>query len=543
MRVSLLLSKANQFVPFGPNGDFNPARGRIQQLAVRGAGATLFSSGATLGIQIIATLVLARLLSPADFGLVAMVTTFSLLLTNFGLNGFTEAILQREEINHPLISNLFWVNVAMGALLSTGFAAAGTLLARFYREPAVASISVGVAVSIFVSSTSVIHLALLKRVMRFGVVSANDIVARFVSVTISIALGWAGWGYWALVAGAIALPFSQSLGVWYLCRWTPGVPRRVPGTGSMLRFALHVYSRFGVNYFARNVDNLLVGWRFGAYSLGFYKRAYDLFALPASQIAAPLSNVGVSLLSRFKDDSAQLLRYLVGAIALMAFAGMGLGANLTLTGKDIIRLVLGAKWGEAGRIFTFFGPGIGIMLLYYMQGWIHLSTGRAERWLRWSIFESFFTAFLFVLALPWGPAGIAFAWTLSFWILLVPGFWYAVRPLGTGIVPILAAIWRYVGASLLAAGASAIIMQGRGGLNAMAGATGALARIVVASVLFWALYLIAVILLHRGIAPLVQYANLAKDMLPQSFRPKVSAAEITHQRQPLSVQESTQEGY
>ena len=543
MTFQRLLSDENRFVPFCADGNFNPTSGRIQQLAVRGAGATLFSSVVTLGIQVVATLVLARLLSPSDFGVVAMVTTFSLLLTNFGLNGFTEAVLQRDEINSGLASNLFWINVGMGALLSVGLAAAGTFLARFYREPAVAPVSVGVAISVFVSSTSVIHLALLKRAMRFGVASMNDIIARFVSVAVSIVLGLAGWRYWALVAGAIVLPLSQSLGVWYLCRWRPSVPRSVAGTGSMLRFAMNVYSRFGVNYVARNMDNFLVGWRFGAFSLGFYKRAYDLFALPASQIAAPLSNVGVSVLSRFKNDVSQFQKYMVGAIALMAFAGMGLGADLTLSGKDIIRVVLGAKWDDAGRIFTFFGPGIGIMLVYYMQGWIYLSSGRAERWLRWSVFESLFTALLFVLALPWGPSGIAFAWTLSFWTLLLPGFWYAARPLGTGILPIVGAIWRYILASLVAAIAAAAIMRGPIGLSAVPGAIGALVRVAVVSVLFWLFYLIAIVIVHGGAAPLVQFANLAKDMFPQSRWMKSRRAAGASQRQPLPVQERTQEGY
>lgn len=517
------------------------AIGEVRQLAVRGAGATVFSAGVTLAVQILATVVLARLLTPKDFGLVAMVTTFSLLLTNFGLNGFTEAVLQREKIDHALASNLFWINLATGALLSIGFAAAGSLLARFYREPAVAHVAVGVSFSIFITSTSVFHLALLKRAMRFGAVSVNDIIARFVSVAVSIILGLTGWGYWALVAGAIALPLSQSLGAWYLCRWVPGVPRRAAGTGSMLRFALNVYSRFGVNYFARNTDNLLIGWRFGSYSLGFYKRAYDLFAMPASQIAAPLANVAVSALSRFKGDAIQYRRHLLGAIALMAFVAMGLGADLTLTGKDVIRLVLGAKWGEAGRIFTFFGPGIGIMLVYYTQSWIHLSAGRADRWLRWSIMESVFTGLLFVIALPWGPAGIAFAWTAAFWIFLIPGFWYAGKPVGIGIAPFVAAIWRYVVASLLAGGVSAVITRGRAGFIAMAGASGALTRIVIVSALFWALYLIAVVLLYRGYSSLLHLAGLLKEMLPQSLLSRLYPADAVNQNQDLTSRDCAEE--
>ena len=124
-------------------------------------------------IQIIATVLLARLLTPADFGVVAMVTTFSLLVSNFGLNGFTEAVLQREEIDHFLISNLFWINLGAGLLLTIGFAAAGSLVARFYSNPHVTPVAVGMSLTIFITCSSVLHLALLKRAMRFSVVSCQ----------------------------------------------------------------------------------------------------------------------------------------------------------------------------------------------------------------------------------------------------------------------------------------------------------------------------------------------------------------------------------
>src|SRR5207249_4140561 len=121
-----------------------------------------------------ATVVLARLLAPEDFGLVAMVTTFSLLLQNVGFNGFTEAILQREEIDHALVSNLFWVNAGLSLCLAIGFVAVGPFLARFYGDPRVADVSAAVAVTIFFTGLSVQHLALLARAMRFSDVAIND---------------------------------------------------------------------------------------------------------------------------------------------------------------------------------------------------------------------------------------------------------------------------------------------------------------------------------------------------------------------------------
>jgi PST family polysaccharide transporter len=443
-----------------------------------------------------------------------MVTTFSLLLVNFGLNGFTETIIQWEEINQALASNLFWINLGAGFLLTVGFAAAGSLLARFYHNSLVASIAVGISSTIIISSTSVLHLALLKRAMRFSATSANDILSRAVSVVMAVLLAWAGWGYWALVAGAVGQSLSQSIGGWYLCRWVPNFPRRVAGTASVVRFAMNVYGRFSVNYFARNADNLLVGWHFNSQALGFYKKAYDLFALSAGNLVSPLSDVAVSALSRLNRNSIEFRRSLLCALEVLAFVGMGLGANLTLVGKDLIRLLLGPGWEESGRIFTFFGPGIGIMLLYYTHGWIHLSIGRADRWFRWGMVEFAFTFLLFLLALPWGPVGIAVAWTASFWILTVPAFHYAGSPIHFGVTPVIAAVWKYVIASVLAGAASAMIMPRLPPLSGLPGWAGAACRIVMVSLLFETLYLGVVILLHRGCTPLYQVGQILREMVP-----------------------------
>lgn len=504
--------------PFDANGAFQPteASSGLRRLAVRGAGVTVLSQGVIFGVQLVATVILARLLTPSDFGVVSMVTTFSLLLMSFGQNGYTEAVIQRERIDHLLASNLFWINLGVGLLLAIGFAAAGSVLARFYGDQRVAHVAVGISLTIFISSTSVLHLALLKRALHFSAASANDIVSGFVSVVASILFASAGWGYWALVAGAIARPLVQSIGAWYLCRWFPSLPRRAPGTASVACFALNVYGRFSFNYITRNTDNLLVGWRFGPSSLAFYKKAYDLFVLPANQLLSPVQEVALSTLSRLDHESIQYRRYFLNGLSILAFVGMGAGAVLTLVGKDLIRLLLGMKWEAAGQIFTFFGPGIGIMLIYTASGLIHLSIGRADRWFRWVIVEFSVTVLLFFMGLRWGPIGVASAWTASFWILIIPAFWYAGRPIRFGITPVLGVIWKYFLASLVAGCASAAIIRAIPSLVIAPGILGAIARIVTIAVLFSILYLGTVIFLHGGPDPLYRFARLLPDMLPSA---------------------------
>ena len=138
---------------------------------------------------------------------------------------------------------------------------------------------------------------------------------------------------------------------------------------------------------------------------------------------------------------------------------MGIGADFALVGKDLIRFLLGPGWEEAGRIFALFGPGIGVMLLYNTHGWVHLSIGRPERWFRWGLMEFVCTASLFLLALHWGPSGIAFAWTVSYFLLMFPGFWYAGKPIGLGIGPVFAVIWKFFAASVGAGVGTALIIR------------------------------------------------------------------------------------
>ena len=263
------------------------------------------------------------------------------------------------------------------------------------------------------------------------------------------------------------------------------------------------------------MDNLLVGWRFSAHWLGFYKKAYDLFVLAANQLIAPLTTVAVAALSRLKNESLQYRAVFLHTLAMTAFVGMGAGALLSLIGHDIIRTLLGDKWGPAAQIFRFFGPGIGAMLIYNMHGWIHLSIGTPERWLRWGVVEFIVTAVFLVAGLRWGPVGVAAAWTLSYWVLIVPAFSYAGRPIKLGAGAIVGAVWRFATAALLASGA---VVAATNEIPFFAGreATWIAAAVhgLKVSGLFLVLYLAAVVLLHGGTTPIEQLIEAVRLMLP-----------------------------
>jgi O-antigen/teichoic acid export membrane protein len=514
--------------PFQLDGTFHPiATGTgLRRTAVRGAGAAIAGSAGNFVVALGSVVVLARLLTPSDFGVVTMVTTFSLLLRSFGLNGFMELIMQREELTESLVSNLFWINAGIGMILTLAFASSAPLLALFYHNSAVIQVTRGMSLTIGISCLGYIHLSLLQRAMHFRSTAIINLVGQAIQYIVSIVLAIAGWHYWALVWGSVMQTAAVTAGAWLVCRWIPRRPRSAPGTGSGLKFAINVYSHFAFSYLTRNTDNLLVGWRFGAGALGFYKKAYDLFVLPETQLLAPLSAVVVSTLSRVNRDREQFQRYFLRTISVLALLGMGIGADFALVGEDIIRFLFGPGWEEAGRIFALFGPGIGVMLLYNTHGWIHLSIGRPERWFRWGLMEFACTVTLFLLVLRWGPAGIAFAWTLSYFLLMFPGFWYAGKPIGLGVSSIFAVIWKFFAASVGAAFGTLLILRVMPYFATTIGAPGALLRMVSVSLVFFFLYLGGVIALHKGLRPLIETFGLLRDFLPERVVGRVKEIEI-----------------
>jgi len=486
----------------------------LRRTAVRGAGMAIAGQASNFVVQIGSVVVLARLLTPSDFGVVTMVTTFSLLFRSFGLNGFTELIMQREELSHSLASNLFWIELGIGTILTLAFAGSSPLLAVFYHNSAVAQVTVRMSLTIVFGCLGWIHLGLLQRAMRFRTVAIINFVGQAVLTITSIALAISGWHFMALVWGIVAQTVAVAAGAWLVCQWVPGRPKSVGGTGSGLKFAMSVYSHYAFSYSTRNTDNLLVGWRYGAQSLGFYKKAYDLFVLPETQLLAPLSAVVVTTLSRVNGNREQFQRYFLRAIAVLALVGMGVGADFALVGKDLIRFLLGPGWDEAGRIFALFGPGIGVMLLYNTHGWVHLSIGRPERWFRWGLMEFAVTASLFLLALRWGPSGIALAWTVSFFLLMFPGFWYAGKPIGLGIGPVFGVIWQFFAASVVAGLGTALIIRVLPHFATSSGASSAFVRMVSDSLIFCGLYISGVILFHMGLKPIRDTISLLHDLLP-----------------------------
>ena len=246
--------------------------------SVRGGMLTLSSQGAMFVMQSVSTVVLARLLLPADFGLVAMVTAITGLGQAFSDLGLSEATIQRQEISHHQVSTLFWINVAIGMTLTLATIALAPVMAWFYRDPRLKGITFLVSLTFLIGGLRVQHDALIRRQMRFVALAIRDVAAYAVAVPVAIIMAWRGAGYWAIVALPLILNFTGMALSWVIVRWIPGLPRRGAKVGSMIVFGGNVAASYVIMAVNRSADAVLTGWYWGAGPLGLYSRAYIINA-------------------------------------------------------------------------------------------------------------------------------------------------------------------------------------------------------------------------------------------------------------------------
>ena len=205
--------------------------------------------------------------------MVVVVTGFVSMFKDLGLSNAT---IQKEEINAEQISTLFWVNVALSVTILLLTASLAPAVAWFYGDSRLTLITLVYAVGFLFGGLTVQHEALLRRQMRFTALAVTDIVSLIAGIVTALVLGWYGARYWALVANQLVVGFTNTVAVWALCRWRPGLPVRNSGVRSMLVFGRNLTGFSIINYFARNLDNMLIGKFWGSQQLGLYAKAYQL---------------------------------------------------------------------------------------------------------------------------------------------------------------------------------------------------------------------------------------------------------------------------
>lgn len=414
----------------------------LKHRTLRGGAVTVISQGLRFVIYTGSTVIMARLLSPADFGLVAMVTAVTGFLAVFKDAGLSIATVQRDVVTRDQVSTLFWVNTVVGVALAVACLVAAPFLAAFYREPKLLSITAALSVPFVLSGLAAQHQALLRRELRFKALAVVEIVGVTAGVVAGVSMALAGFGYWAAVGVPVATTLGETICLFVAMPWRPGLPKRGCGIRSMLRFGGLMSAVSALNYLFRNVDAVLIGRYWGAAPLGIYQKAYGLLMLPLSQVNAPMSGVAVAALSRVQNEPERMRRYFLGGYEIAASLIVPIICAMTIFADEVVIFMLGPQWSESVGIFRMLAPAALIGALLNPFGWLFISTGRPDRQFKLACVWTSLIIVAFALGLRSGARGVALGYSLMSCVLAFPVLWYAIQGTLVRVGDILGAIWR-----------------------------------------------------------------------------------------------------
>lgn len=393
--------------------------------AARGAATVLMAQAARVAVQTITMMILARLLDPTDYGLMALVMvviSFADIFRDFGLSA---AAIQARSLSSGQRSNLFWANTLIGLALALLVTAIAPLVAAVFKEPLLVDLTRVMSVIFLINGAATQYRASLTRSLRFGIVAWTEVAAQAVGLALGVVLALRGFSYWTLAAMQICISLTILFALMAAAKWLPGMPRRHQHMGPLMRFGGFLVGSQLVAFSANNIDSIVLGRRYPADVVGYYDRPYRLLMLPLAQIRAPSTSVALPVLSKLQDDQKRYDDFLLKGqmalgLGLVVALGFVSGAAVPVTG-----VVLGPEWSASAPVLALLAIGAGVRTLAFVAYWVYLSRALTPALMKYVTATSLMKIGLVVIGGNWGAIGVAAAvalaqlieWPLSLWWL------------------------------------------------------------------------------------------------------------------------------
>jgi len=424
----------------------------LKQKAILGGFAKICSQGTGFLVRMGSLMIMARLLDPKDFGLVGMVGAVIGVFSVFRDFGLSAAVVQRATVTKEQASTLFWINLLVGAILGALSLAMAPFVVFFYHEPRLLGVTAALASGFLFNAAGVQHTAILERQMRFTTLSVIDILSLLASAAVGISMATHGFGYWALVAMTIITPLVYTMCVWLTTAWVPGRPHRQVGVRSMMRFGGALTLNGLVMYIASNFEKVLLGRFWGVDALGIYGRAYQLINIPTDNLNSAAGGVAFAALSRLQGEPSRLKSYFLKGYSVVLSLTVPITFTCALFADDMIFVFLGPKWRGAAVVFRLLAPTTLAFAILNPLGWLLNSLGLVERGLKIALILGPVMIAGYVIGLPYGPRGVAFAYSAVMMVCIIPLIAWVTHGTVISISDILRVVSRPLLSGIMAAG-------------------------------------------------------------------------------------------
>jgi PST family polysaccharide transporter len=369
-------------------------------------------------------MVLARILSPSDYGLMGMVATATGFAALFRDLGLSTATIQKPHLDHKDVNDAFWVNATAGVGLAMIVGVLSPLIARFYGEQRLLVAMPVVGLAFVASGLSVQHSAILRRRLQFFRIGIAETSAAAISFVVSLVAALFGAGYWALIVGPLVLEAATCVLFWILCPWRPNRPGSLAGSGRLLHVGSHMLGVNILSYVSANLDRVIVGRSLGSISLGVFTRAGVLVMLPTQQLIAPISMVMLPLFSRLRDHPDRYRRVILSSVRMMVALTAPAVAILIACREWIVALLLGAKWMAVASVVPPLAVIAATQFIPNNLGLVLVVADRFRQLLVWNVLHLVAVAAAIGIGLRYGLLGVATGCAVVMTLFRVPGLFH-----------------------------------------------------------------------------------------------------------------------
>ena len=399
----------------------------VKKKSAKGAASIFLSQVISLLINVASLAILARLLEPKLFGLIGMVMAITNFAAVFQDLGFSMATVQSEKLTHDQVSSLFWINSLFGFIVMAVICMASPCISAFYGQSDLVVITIAISTSFFFGGMGVQHQALLRRRMQFYKLTVLRCGSLFLAHTLAVSLAILGGGIWSLASIPISTPIFLLMGCIIVLPWYPSLPKRKTNLKHLLEFGWNITGFDIINYFSRNLDNILIGRFLGSTALGFYSKAYELMMLPLTRLRGPIIGVATPALGGLRGKKTEYRDYFLKMLSLLSMVTFPLIGCLILCAEDLVYLALGSQWAPAAKIFRWLGVAAIVQPFNFAIGILLVSSNQTGRYLKWGGITSLFIVTAFFVGLTGGSVGIAKAYAAVNLVLFLPSIIFCTK--------------------------------------------------------------------------------------------------------------------
>ncbi len=305
---------------------------------------TMASSLTRMVMMLITTPILARILTPEDYGIVGLSMIVTEIIVLFSEVGLVAYIIQKAKLTISEIETGFWLNFLVGIVLAALIALASPIAAYFFDVEELTEILLFSALAFLIINTTAIHHALLMRTLSYGAIAFIEVSSIIIRYSIAIYMAYSGYGFWALVISALIGFGITSLLRILIFRWIPRFRFNVNASKAIFRKGKHVFLDNLMNYASNNVDNIIIGKRLGVESLGLYQMAFSIQSMLKQIFSQILSRVLFSSYSKVQDEKARRNNAFIKITEILALLSFPAFGSLIFFAEDVVLLFLGEKW-------------------------------------------------------------------------------------------------------------------------------------------------------------------------------------------------------